>query len=110
MLEGAGGNIGFSVGSDAAFLVDDQFAPLTERIQAAVAAVTERPVRFVLNTHWHGDHTGGNENLGKAGVVLVAHDNVRRRMSVDQFVAAFGDTVRAAPEAALPVVTFTDAV
>ena len=112
MLEGAGGNIGFSVGSDAAFLVDDQFAPLTERIQAAVAAVTERPVRFVLNTHWHGDHTGGNENLGKAGALIVAHENVRRRMGAEQLIEFLGqlDTVPASPMDALPVVTFTEAV
>ena len=110
MLVARGGNIGVSAGPNGVFLVDDQYAPLTEKITAAVRAISLGPIRFVLNTHWHGDHTGGNENLGKAGVLLVAHDNVRRRMSVDQFIAAFGDTVRAAPEGALPVVTFTDAV
>jgi cyclase len=73
MLVGAGGNIGLSVGDDAAFIVDDQFAPLTPKILAAIAAVTPKPVRFVLNTHWHFDHTGGNENLGKAGAVVLAH-------------------------------------
>ena len=67
MLTGSGGNIGLSVGEDGPFIVDDQFAGLTDKILAAIATVTEGSVRFVLNTHWHGDHTGGNENLGKAG-------------------------------------------
>ena len=110
MLMGAGGNIGVSAGPDGVFLVDDQYAPLTEKIVAAIRSFSDRPIRFVLNTHWHGDHTGGNENMGKAGVLLVAHDNVRRRMSVDQFQEAFNRTVPAAPEGALPVVTFTETV
>jgi glyoxylase-like metal-dependent hydrolase (beta-lactamase superfamily II) len=67
MLHGAGGNIGLSVGDDAVFVIDDQFAPLTPKIQAAIAKLTSKPVKFVLNTHWHFDHTGGNENLGNAG-------------------------------------------
>lgn len=110
MLVGSGGNIGLSVGDDAAFIVDDQFAPLTPKILAAIAALTPKPVRFVLNTHWHFDHTGGNENLGKAGALVVAHDNVRKRMSTDQFIAALNRSEKAAPKGALPVVTFTDAV
>ncbi|MCP4249053.1 MAG: MBL fold metallo-hydrolase, partial [bacterium] len=110
MLVGAGGNIGLSVGPDGAFLIDDQFAPLTEKITAAIKAVTEAPIRFVVNTHWHFDHTGGNENLGKAGAVIVAHENVRRRMSTEQFIAAFDRRVPASPPGALPVITFADAV
>ena len=110
MLMGAGGNIGVSVGEDGVFLIDDQFAPLSDKIKAAVAALSNQPIRFVLNTHWHGDHTGGNENMGAAGVLIVAHDNVRKRMSVEQFISAFGRTVPAAAAVALPVVTFTDAV
>src|SRR5687768_6570463 len=86
MLTGSGGNLGLSVGEDAVFLIDDQFAPLTDRINAAIAKITPKPVRFVLNTHWHFDHTGGNENYGKAGVLIVAHENVRKRMSTDQFI------------------------
>ncbi|HYS56646.1 MAG TPA: MBL fold metallo-hydrolase, partial [Burkholderiales bacterium] len=82
MLEGEGGNIGVSAGEDGVFLIDDQFAPLTPKIVAAVKAISEKPVRFLMNTHWHGDHVGGNENLGKAGVVIIAHDNVYKRMSV----------------------------
>jgi cyclase len=110
MLTGAGGNIGLSVGDDAAFLVDDQFAPLTQKIIAAVAGVTAKPIKFVVNTHWHGDHTGGNENLGKTGALLVAHDNVRKRMSVEQFNEVFNRRTPPSPAAALPVVTFTDSV
>jgi cyclase len=108
MLTGAGGNIGLSVGEDAVFLVDDQYAPLTERIKAAIAAITDKPVRFVLNTHWHFDHTGGNENLGQAGALIVAHDNVRKRMSVEQFIKDFDMKVPASPKVALPVITFSE--
>lgn len=110
MLTGAGGNIGVSAGEDGVFLIDDQFAPLTEKIRAAIATFSEKPIRFVLNTHFHFDHTGGNENLGKAGAVIVAHDNVRERMSVDQLMEALGREVPASPEAALPVITFNDRV
>ena len=86
MLTGAGGNIGLSVGADAVFVIDDQFAPLTPKITAAIAQITPKPVKFVLNTHWHFDHTGGNENIGKAGAVIVAHHNVRKRMSTEQLI------------------------
>lgn len=110
MLVGAGGNIGVSAGEDGVFLIDDQYAPLTEKVKRAIAAISSKPIRFVLNTHWHWDHTGGNENLGQAGVLIVAHDNVRVRMSIEQFVEAFNRTVLPSPEAALPVVTFSDSV
>lgn len=109
VLFGSGGNIGLSHGEDGNVLVDDQYAPLTDKIVAAVKAVDSDPVKFVINTHWHRDHSGGNENLGKAGAVIVAHDNVRRRMSVDQFSKLFGATP-ASPKAALPVVTFDEGV
>jgi cyclase len=110
MLEGSGGNIGLIVGDDAAFVVDDQFAPLTPKILAAIKSVTPQPVRFVVNTHWHFDHTGGNENIGKEGAVIFAHENVRRRMSTGQFIEALNRTEPAAPHGALPVVTFTDSI
>jgi len=109
VLFGAGGNIGLSVGEDGAFLVDDQFAPLTEKILAAVAEVTDQPVRWVLNTHWHGDHTGGNENLGREGALIVAHENVYRRLNPAEFADLVGRSQQVAPEG-LPVVTFDDRV
>ena len=97
VIMGRGGNIGVSVGEDGVFMIDDQFAPATETILGQVKTVTDQPVRFLVNTHFHRDHTGGNENLGKAGVLIFAHDNVRARLLA-------GD----APADALPVVTFND--
>jgi len=110
MLSGAGGNMGLSVGEDGAFLIDDQFAPLSEKIKAAIAEVSETPVKFLINTHWHGDHTGGNESFGHDGTTIIAHHNVRTRLSTDQVMEAFGREVKAAPEAAWPVITFNDEV
>ncbi|MFK8028999.1 MAG: MBL fold metallo-hydrolase [Gammaproteobacteria bacterium] len=97
MLQGRGGNIGVSIGNDGVFLIDDQFAPLTDKITAAVSELSDKPIQYVFNTHLHGDHTGGNENLGNQGITIVAHDNVRKRMSDND-----------SPEAALPVITFND--
>ncbi|HEX8573208.1 MAG TPA: MBL fold metallo-hydrolase [Allosphingosinicella sp.] len=110
VLFGAGGNIGLSYGPDGNIIVDDQYAPMSDRIVAAIATVDPDPVRFVINTHWHGDHTGGNEAMGRRGAVIVAHSNVRTRMSSEQFIAALNDKVPASPAAALPVVTFEDGV
>lgn len=106
VLFGAGGNIGVSYGEDGTILIDDQFAPLTEKVQTAVTGVGATPVKFLINTHWHGDHSGGNENFGKAGAVIMAHDNVRVRMASDQ-MTGFGE-VKASPKAALPVITYAD--
>jgi glyoxylase-like metal-dependent hydrolase (beta-lactamase superfamily II) len=110
MLVGAGGNIALANGDDAVFIVDDQFAPLTPKILAAIRAITDKPVRFMVNTHWHFDHTGGNENFGKAGTVIVAHDNVRKRMSVEQFMSRLNRREPPSPKAALPAITFPDQV
>ena len=110
MLMGAGGNMAVSYGKDATFLVDDQFAPLTPKIVAAIAKLTSNATRYVVNTHYHGDHSGGNENFGKAGSIIVAHDNVRRRMSTEQFSKVFNRSTPASPVVALPVVTFNDQV
>ena len=110
VLFGQGGNIGLSYGEDGNAVVDDQYAPLTEKILAAIATLDPDPVRFVINTHWHFDHTGGNENLGKRGAVILAHHNVRQRMSTDQLIAALNMKFPPSPKGALPVVTFDDGV
>jgi len=110
VLFGQGGNIGVCVGEDGVFMIDDQFAPLTGKITEAVAKLSDQPIRFVINTHWHGDHTGGNENLGKAGSIIVAHENVRIAMSEDRFIEAFNMNSPAAPKDALPVITFTESI
>ncbi len=107
MLTGSGGNMAVCTGEDGAFLVDDQFAPLTDKITAAVRAIDKSEIRFVFNTHWHHDHVGGNANLGAAGAVIFAHENVRRRMATEQFMSFFNTRVPAAVKAALPVVTFS---
>src|SRR4051812_8885746 len=80
MLTGAGGNIGVSVGPDAVFVIDDQFAPLSPKIKAAIGKLSDKPIRFLVNTHFHGDHTGGNENFLRDGVTIFAQDNVRTRL------------------------------
>ena len=104
VLFGAGGNIGVSYGPDGTVLIDDQFAPLTDKINAAVKDLGAEPVKYLINTHWHGDHTGGNENLGRSGVLIMAHDHVR-----DRLIKGNDSTPPAAPEA-LPVVTYHDGI
>jgi len=105
MLEGAGGNIGVSVGEDGVVIVDDQFAPLAPKIKAALKGITDKPLKFVLNTHFHGDHTGGNAQFGTEATII-AHENVRKRLMEGGKVA--GNQVEAAPKEALPVITFND--
>ncbi|MDD9873729.1 MAG: MBL fold metallo-hydrolase [Deltaproteobacteria bacterium] len=108
MLVGRGGNIAISTGADGPLIVDDQFAPLAPKIEAAVREIQDAPLRFVLNTHWHGDHTGGNEIFGGKGALIAAHHNVRARLSAKQFSSVFERETPAAPDAALPVLTFED--
>src|ERR1044072_5335943 len=103
MLVGAGGNIGVSVGADGILIVDDQFAPLADKIRAALKSLGEGKLKFVLNTHWHGDHTGGNAQFSPEAAVI-AHDNVRKRLSTEQKI--LGETVKPAPKEALPIITF----
>ena len=105
VLFGQGGNIGLSYGVDGNVLIDDQFARLTPKILAAVATVDPDPVQFQINTHFHGDHSGGNENMAKAGAIIVAQDNVRTRMSQENMV--LGGKVAPSPTGALPIVTFS---
>ncbi len=110
MLQGSGGNIAVSIGDDGTFIVDDQFAPLTDKIVAAIAQLTDHPVDFVVNSHWHYDHTDGNENFGRAGALIVAHDNSRRRMATDQVVSLNGREQAAYSEVGLPKITFLESM
>ena len=107
VLFGAGGNIGLAIGEENAYLIDDQFGPLTEKILAHVQTLTDKPVKWVLNTHWHGDHTGGNENLANQGAIIIAHENVYKRMSTKQERGG-GRVTEPSPKVALPVITFND--
>jgi glyoxylase-like metal-dependent hydrolase (beta-lactamase superfamily II) len=122
MLQGAGGNIGVSVGPDGVFLIDDQYAPLSKKIRTAIrvwigelakeqnAKASRDDIRFVLNTHWHGDHTGGNENLGESGALIIAHDHVRDRLRTEQFLSLGNRQIPAAPKLAWPILTFDEGV
>lgn len=102
MLVGSGGNIGVSVGDDGVFVIDDQFAPLSEKILAAIKKLSDKPLKFLVNTHWHGDHTGGNENMANAGATIIAHDNVKVRLQQPKRDGTNN------PKEALPVITFND--
>ncbi len=109
VLFGRGGNIGLTVGPDGAAIIDDQFADMVPKIRAAVAMLSEKPVSFVINTHLHGDHTGGNDGFGKAGAVIIAHENVRKRLGAAQVNPSNNQTIPARAREALPVVTFANA-
>ncbi|MEN8856970.1 MAG: MBL fold metallo-hydrolase [Flavobacteriaceae bacterium] len=104
MLKGQGDNIGLFIGEDAVFMIDDQFAPLTSKILEAIEKITPNKVDYLINTHWHGDHTGLNENMGKEGVLIIAQNNVRKRMSSES--VRRGRTIAASPKVVLPVITF----
>jgi cyclase len=107
MLVGQGGNIGLFIGEDGTFLIDDQFAPLTPKHLEAIKTAGGEVPRFLINTHYHADHTGGNENLGKAGTLIFSHDQVRERLTVETVIQAFNMVTPPLPKAALPVVTFS---
>ena len=107
MLVGQGGNIGLFIGEDGTFLIDDQFAPLTPKHLEAIKAAGGEVPRFLINTHYHADHTGGNENLGKAGTLIFSHDQVRERLTVETVIKAFNMVTPPLPKTALPVVTFS---
>lgn len=106
MLSGRGGNVAISSGADGVLIVDDQYATQYEPIVTAISAITDAPARFVLNTHWHDDHSGGNAAMSDAGAIIVAHDNVRERLSTDQMIEFFKAERPAPPPHALPIVTF----
>ena len=108
MLVGRGGNVGLTVGTDGAAIIDDQFADMAPKIRAAVAMLSEKPVSFLINTHLHGDHTGGNDAFGKAGAVIIAHENVRKRLGTPQVNPSTSQPIPARAREALPVVTFAN--
>ena len=107
-LEGDGGNIGLSVGEDGVFIIDDQFAPLTEKIKARISDYSNQPVKFVINSHFHFDHTDGNQNFGAGGSIIIAHENARIRMSEDQLISVLNQDQFAYDEVGLPKITFTE--
>lgn len=107
VLFGSGGNIGIYAGTNQTLMIDDQFAPLSDKILAATEKISKQPIHYLINTHWHGDHTGGNENMAKHGATIIAHNNVRKRMSEDQ-KRPFRPTTPAAAEIARPKITFSD--
>ena len=109
MLQGAGGNIGVSVGDDGILIVDDQYAPVADKIRAALKGIADKKLRFILNTHWHGDHTGGNVVFGPEAPVI-AHENVRKRLSTEQRSEVFKSTTPPAPKEALPIITFNQSL
>ncbi|HEX6397288.1 MAG TPA: MBL fold metallo-hydrolase [Steroidobacteraceae bacterium] len=108
MLVGRGGNIGLTVGTDGAAIIDDQFADMVPKIRSAVGLLSEKPVHFVINTHLHGDHTGGNDAFGAAGAVIIAHDNVRQFLGSDQVNPSNNQPIPARARESLPVITFAD--
>lgn len=108
MLSGEGGNIGVFIGEDGTFLIDDQYAPLTEKIVEAIKSVGGDYPKFLINTHYHGDHTGGNETLGKGGTLIFSHDNVRERLRTGSFLSAFDMKQAGLAREGLPVVTFSE--
>jgi len=110
MLRGRGGNVGISTGEDGLYIIDDQVRPVTAQLLQAIRKVSNKPIRFVINTHYHGDHTGGNETIGKAGALIIAHDNIRERMSTEQVSIFMKNTTPPYAKEALPVVTFNDQV
>jgi cyclase len=110
VLMGIGGNIAVSSGADGVFIVDDDMPPIAAKIEAAVRSIQDEPVRMVFNTHWHFDHTGGNKHFGEQGALIVAHDNVRERMSTKQLSALFNTETKPSADVALPVVTFDQSI
>jgi len=110
MLEGSGGNIGVLIGNDGVILIDDQFAPLSEKIKKAIAAISDKPIKFIINTHFHGDHSDGNKIFGSEGSIIVAHENVRKRLSTDYLFEAFKQEQKAMSYEGLPKITFAESL
>jgi glyoxylase-like metal-dependent hydrolase (beta-lactamase superfamily II) len=110
MLEGSGGNIGVLAGNDGIIIIDDQYAPLSEKIKTAIAALSNQPIRFVINTHYHGDHSDGNKKFGSEGAIIVSHENTRKRLNANQANDLLKFEQKAYPYEALPKITFSESV
>lgn len=108
VLFGEGGNVGVSTGPDGTFIIDDQYVGSGDAIRAAIVTFSDQPIRYVINTHWHYDHNGSNEHFGKAGSLIIAHDNVRERMASGGYLSAVDRNIPPASVEALPVITFGD--
>jgi glyoxylase-like metal-dependent hydrolase (beta-lactamase superfamily II) len=110
VLFGEGGNIGVSAGSDGIFIIDNQYVDSSDAIRETIATISDQPIRYVLNTHWHFDHAGSNESFGNTGSTIIAHDNVRKRMASGGYIGAVDRDIPPAPAVALPVITFDDSM
>ena len=108
VIHGSGGNVILSIGNDGVILIDDQYAPVTEKLKSVITNLTEKPIKFVINTHLHPDHVGGNEKLGEKGAIIVSHDNVRKRLSSDQLFEFINQTIPAMSVKGLPIITFSE--
>ena len=108
MLTGQGGNIGLAIDDDYTLLIDDQFAPLSKSIQAEITKLTDKPIRYLLNTHFHYDHTDGNENFSSSVDMIVAHENVRKKLKKGTVIQPFGKVMEPYPQSALPALTYSE--
>lgn len=110
VLFGKGGNIGVSAGADGVYIIDDQYAEMSDKIRAAIKNISDKPIGYVINTHWHFDHTGSNESFGTTNATIIAHDNIRKRMKSGGTIMPAGKVIPPAPKVALPVITFNDSL
>ena len=108
IIHSSGGNVILFTGNDGSILVDDQYAPVTKKLKSLIANITDKPIKFVINTHWHPDHVGGNEKIGDTGAIIISHDNVRKRLSTVQFFEFINQSIPSLSENGLPIITFSE--